>query len=216
MPVFFLLLLFFCGSGPCPSPQICLQVFDQFEDLSHNEGFNFEELWQHSIHVGHVCQALAERSRVVVKPSPDELYVCGLVHDIGKVIMIDQIGAPYLAILRRAKRDSQPLHLLEREEFDFGHTDVGAVIATRWDLPEDVAAAIQYHHGPREKVQESPVISLVAHANLLIHRLEEEGDEPDDERALAVFDDVVLEQLGLEAEDTRAVLARTRDKWQVD
>ncbi|MCP3917274.1 MAG: HDOD domain-containing protein [bacterium] len=184
-------------------------VFDRFEDISSVNGFSFEEMWQHSLRVAHTTQAIARRSRVVSQPTPDEFYVCGLVHDIGKVIMIDGLGADYARCLNRARRYAYPLHLVEREEFEFSHTDVGSIVAARWDLPEKVCHAIQYHHGPREKVEQDPVISLIAHANLWVHGMEQDSEDA----ARAVFDEQVREQLGLTEEHIDEILEHTLAIW---
>jgi hypothetical protein len=53
--------------------------------------------------------------------------------------------------------------------------------------------ALLFHHGPRERGAESPVVALIANVNLLVHRVEE-GNFP---AALEVFDPETLRFLGL-------------------
>ena len=82
---------------------------------------------------------------------------------------------------------------VERASLGFSHTDVGAAVANRWGLPEQIANAIQFHHGPREEVAQDVVVSIVAHCNLLAHRVKEGNLEA----ARAVFDGGTRTQLGL-------------------
>jgi putative nucleotidyltransferase with HDIG domain len=147
------------------------------------------------------CAELARRCRNARDLSPDEFYSCGLLHDLGKVVMLDSLGETYAEIVDRARLCAEPLQVLEQRELGYDHTAVGAVIAARWGLPEPVSAAIRYHHGPREAVRDSAVVSLVANANLLVQRIV----QSDLARAADVFDAATAAFLGLSAGDVAEV-----------
>jgi putative nucleotidyltransferase with HDIG domain len=144
------------------------------ENFSHldGRGLDLEEMWKHSVLVAQAAQLLARVSRGGVALSPDEFYSCGLLHDIGKLVLLENLGDDYRAVLQRAHREGRPVQNCERERLLFDHTDVGSMIAIHWGLPTAIAAAIQYHHGPREAVEQDPVVSLVANANLLVQRVQ--------------------------------------------
>lgn len=146
-------------------------VMRQFNHLS-DRGIDLESMWKHSILVAQAATLLARRSRGGVGLSPEEFYTCGLLHDIGKLVLLENLGEEYLSILERSGRDGLPLQTCERDKLLFDHTDVGSMIAVQWGLPAAVASAIQFHHGPREAVELDPVVSLVAHANLLVKRVQ--------------------------------------------
>ena len=168
-------------------------VIEQFQHLSKFATFDLDEAWRHSIATAQVCSRLAQQCRTALDLNPDEFYVCGLLHDLGQIVLLDSLGKHYVRIIDESKSSGTPIHVAERDYLDFDHTDVGAMVATRWGLPEPVIAAIQYHHGPREAVENDPVVSLVANANLLVNRVAASGADD----AALVFDQGTCVQLGL-------------------
>lgn len=176
-----------------------IQCFDHLED---SEDFKIRDLWEHASFTGHLSARLAERARTIGILTPSELYVCGLLHDVGKVVLLDGLGSQYLGLVSRSRKEGTPLYKLEKEELGFAHTDVGAVVAKRWDLPEQVARAIQHHHGPRRMVAADPIVSIVAHANLLAHRIHSDAEED----AAAIFDDPTKDLLGITHGDIQEVV----------
>ena len=144
-------------------------VMSRYEHLE-GHGLDLEQLWLHSQLVGQVSQQLARRARQKLGLTPEEIQSCGLLHDIGKVVLLESLGEEYLAVLARAQQENVPMHVCEEQALGFDHTDVGALVAIQWGLPTSVASGIQFHHGPREAVAADPVVSLVANANLVVHR----------------------------------------------
>lgn len=178
-------------------------VMGQFDHLQGSSVFSVEDFWSHAIDTAHLCSFLAQRARGKVQLAPEEFYVCGLLHDIGKVVMLDGLGKPYLTLAERSVTERQPLHLLETRELGFNHTEVGTLVASRWGLPSAVADAIRYHHGPRENVAASPVVALVAHANLMMHRVREGNLAA----ASSVIDTATAQLVGLSSADVDAAVA---------
>jgi len=185
-------------------------VIQHFAHLEAYSGFDIDEIWRHSSMVAHACSLLARASKLRTDLTPDEFHVCGLLHDLGKVVMLDGLGEGYVDVFRAAKRGDGRLHELEKREFGFDHTEVGALVAHHWSLPEDVAKAIRYHHGPRERVAEDPVVSLVAHANLVCHWLAEGKLEA----ARASLDEETLGCLGIEGSGVESVLEEILEAHQ--
>jgi len=177
-------------------------VINEFDHLEDSEVFSMQELWNHACLTGHLCSRLGQRSSEVTTLEPEEFYVCGLLHDVGKVILLDGLGEQYRDIVSVAAREQKPLHLVERAVLSFNHTDVGSVVANRWGLPEQISNAIHYHHGPRDEVASNEVVSVVAHANLLAHRVVRN----DAEGVWGIFDVGTREQLGLCQEDVADVV----------
>jgi putative nucleotidyltransferase with HDIG domain len=176
-------------------------VIRQFDHL-RSTGFDMDALWRHSILTAQACSHLAYKSSVV-ELTPDEFYSCGLLHDIGKVVMLDKLGDRYADIVRRSEVTEIPLHVAERDELGYDHTDVGSIVAERWGLPIPVAAAIQFHHGPREAVRDSAVVSLVANTNLIVHHVTD-GDLA---AAASIIDSQTASFLGLRPDSIADTIA---------
>jgi putative nucleotidyltransferase with HDIG domain len=178
-------------------------VIQQFEHLREYPEFDIDELWGHSSMVAHACSILARSARGRIGLAPEEFHVCGLLHDLGKVVMLDSLGASYLDVFRDALRLDEPLHRHETQQLGFNHTDVGAIVAAHWSLPSAVAAAIQFHHGPREAVRDNPVVALVANANLICRRIAQGQLEA----AEGTLDGQALDFLGIAPAEVPGIIA---------
>lgn len=153
-------------------------VVSQFEHLEQGS-FNLQELWLHAIHTGHVAAFLAKKSTVPTELAPDEFYVCGLLHDVGKVVMLEGLGPAYANAVQQAQGVGEPHSQAEQREYGFDHTAVGSIVATRWGLPDGIVGAIGGHHGNDDALSESPEVAIVAVADRISHHLRDFDEEPE-------------------------------------
>lgn len=145
-------------------------IAQRYEHLEGNPDLDVREVWQHAERCAQLAQLLGAASRKDLELAPDEFYTCGLLHDIGKVALLESLGESYLELLRAARMGRSTLHHQEQERLGFTHVDVGALVAARWNLPPAVALSIAYHHGPKERVLEFPAVAVVALADQLAYR----------------------------------------------
>ncbi len=143
----------------------------RYEHLG-GRGLDLEALWRHSQFVAQMSYELARAARTHLGLTPEEFHACGLLHDLGKVVLLESLGDEYAEVLQLAHSQGLPVHVAEKRTLGFDHTDVGALVAVQWGLPTSVAAVIQYHHGPREAVAANRAVALVANANLVVQRTE--------------------------------------------
>lgn len=170
--------------------------FDHIEDHARA----LAELWRHSHLTAQVSSFLAQRSRVDLGLSPEEFHACGLLHEIGQIVMLENMGHEYLEVMRHSEADHVPPCLAEEQRFGFNHADVGAMLAVQWGLPAEVVSAVQLHHGPRAAVEQSRPAWLIANANLLAQHAP--GGAPADLLGLqGLIDTRTLQSLGLTSED---------------
>lgn len=101
--------------------------------------------WEHSVAVGICAQELAR----TYTTSSDYALVAGLLHDVGQLWMAcfypEELQRVHNAII------GQKVHIIDAERSEFNgldHAIIGKTLATYWGLPEQVTAAIQYHHDP--------------------------------------------------------------------
>lgn len=176
-------------------------VIRQFEHLSGG-GLDLDALWRHSIATAQLCQQTGRKARGSIGLAPEELHACGLLHDLGKVVLLDNLRERYLQVVNEARERSLPLHHVEREQLGFDHAEVGHVVAQRWGLPAAMANAILLHHGPAERCEREPAALLIERVNRCV-RLVEDGDL---EAATAVFDRVTTQTLGLQQRDVEELI----------
>ncbi|MCC7354163.1 MAG: HDOD domain-containing protein [Anaerolineae bacterium] len=114
-------------------------------------------LWRHSLGVAMGAHWVAERLRIY---PVHNAYMGGLFHDIGKLALNRVVQEQARAQQRPLDEQTRSsLVQFERELTGYDHAEIGAMIAQSWQLPEDLVAAVRFHHDPG---QQQPASSLVA------------------------------------------------------
>lgn len=143
---------------------ICASVFEAFEGMNGNEIFNPKHFWWHSLK----CAALA---RLIAKKfhygQPDDAFLSGLLHDIGKLVLWANFPKQYAEILECYKDRHASLKALEIQ-FGASHPEIGAWLIQHWNLPWFMADAVRYHHEPKGRVSSAlTLVRIVYVANAL-------------------------------------------------
>ena len=116
-----------------------------------------QKIWHHLLAT---AMAASEICHVAKMRGADEAFSCGLLHDIGKLILLRADAPFYTSILEEASCDGA-LSEIEHRMFGFDHAELGADAAVSWELPGAVSHMIRYHHQPEK------VTAGVAMANIL-------------------------------------------------
>ena len=120
------------------------------------------QLWDHSLATAVCCRLLAYRSRQV---SPEESYISGLLHDIGKLVLLERWPDQYVHLLQTAKKEQTGTMDMENRTFGFSHALLGAALMDCWLFPERLSQAIALHH---EKGGMDILTQTVSLANQLV------------------------------------------------
>jgi putative nucleotidyltransferase with HDIG domain len=125
---------------------LTIKVFSNFDQLKLRH-LGLTRLWNHSISVG-VFSKMIARAISSDKKTFEYAFVAGLLHDIGKLVLADNLPMKYHNTLELAAQ--KRIELQEAEEAIFGttHAQVGAYLLWLWNLPEQVITATAYHHVP--------------------------------------------------------------------
>ena len=106
-------------------------------------------LWQHSYRTAFYAFNLAKSFRKR-KEILDDVYVGGILHDLGQII-IASLHPDLLDRIKKFCRDKEiPSKMLESFSVGMAHAEVGALIAKKWNFPEQLVEAIRYHHNPMD------------------------------------------------------------------
>ncbi len=111
--------------------------------LYKNFGSFEQKLWEHSLGVGICASFLSVTTGFVV---PELGLACGILHDLGKIFIYNAKSDIYPRIYEELVRTKKSSVELEDEILGFNHTDVGAFVAEKWNYPDEIKKAIQYHH----------------------------------------------------------------------
>ena len=144
--------------------------FSQGLETSRCAGFHFRGYWRHSMATALAARLLAPRLRL----DPDEGFVAGLLHDIGKLVLAAHFpaeGAQAMALARSA--DVSAIEA-ERATLGLTHAEIGAVLVRHWRFPAGVVQAVEHHHQPA--VVSDPaarsLAELIEVANAVAHALD--------------------------------------------
>ncbi len=143
-------------------------VFEKVIKNGEQKTFDRFFFWRHCLSVAALSRAIAIE---IGDPRPEEAYVTGLLHDLGK-ILFDRAGrVNYNDFITSAADTTGQMITLERELMGMGHDDLGAFYAVKWHLPRSVTLAVKYHHRLYAHLdltcEEQRLISIVSLANFL-------------------------------------------------
>ena len=109
---------------------------DLFEGV---DGSTLQRYWQHTVVKAVACRLLAERVGGV---SGDEAFLAGLLQDIGQLVLIQDLGAPYIRFLEHVEAQQGDVLAMELETLGFDHAVLSSRLLELWRLPTAMVAAI--------------------------------------------------------------------------
>ncbi len=119
------------------------------------KNFSPETLWRHSTRVAKSARQIM-RAQSGSPSDLDTAFTAGLMHDIGKLLLMRNVPERYLRALDRAESESAASMLIaEREEFGITHADVGAIVLGSWSIPDEIVQAVRSHHDPTRLSRDS-------------------------------------------------------------
>jgi len=164
-------------------------------------GFEAGIYWRHCLGAASCAATLAPHARL----RPDRLFLAGLLHDIGRLVLVVTHPAVFAEVQLRRKQGDCLLIDAERAVLGFDHAQIGSALCRHWRIPESIADAVDRHHRVNPDAPKVPVdMADVVHvADVLAHALDL-TDDPDamvPPPAAAAW-----QRLGLDQEKLRAVL----------
>lgn len=130
-------------------------------------------IWNHAIAVAVASQWLSEQLGI---GQPDESFLGGLLHDVGKLIIYQQIPEVYGTLIDQATKEGKRFHEHETGKImPCAHPSVGALVGLKWGLSADLIEVMQFHHQIEQQsdleLEAESLVALVSVANLLAHQL---------------------------------------------
>lgn len=104
-----------------------------------------EIFWRHSVATGILAKKIASRCSVL---GSERLYVVGLLHDIGSLLLYSRHPDLSNEVLMIANGDEEVLHQAEIDIIGFSHATVSAELLRLWNMPDTLVTAVEFHHEP--------------------------------------------------------------------
>lgn len=145
-----------------------------------------KKVWEHSIAVAMLAREISRFSKI---GDPEMAFTCGLLHDIGKLILLIHDRENYTQI-QEFPGESEIL-AGERTQYGYTHAEVGSLVARRWGLPDDICYSILNHHNPSRSDQ-AIMISHILNVSDSIANIHNWGTRIEDESVLLFSESVII------------------------
>jgi putative nucleotidyltransferase with HDIG domain len=124
-----------------------------------NEG---KKIWEHSLAVALLSRELGQ---LLGLRGTEEAFICGLLHDIGKILLLRADFADYTILLT----EQNETRMLQSEiaAYGYNHAQIGSLVANRWGLPDGVCHTILNHHNPSQSEQFAVIAHLICAADMI-------------------------------------------------
>ncbi|MCP3989461.1 MAG: HDOD domain-containing protein [Actinomycetia bacterium] len=121
------------------------------------------ELWEHSIRVSYVAEAIYKANRALAGP---EVVTAALLHDLGQMLL-DKVLDPHH--FGEAMACHTEITAAERELVEVDHAELGALLLELWGIPWSISDAVRHHHQP--EFGESAMPYIVSAADRFVHEI---------------------------------------------
>ena len=127
-------------------------------------------LWEHALVTALTGSAFSKAMRF---PIAEEVFLAGLMHDIGKSVMFLKFPESYGTMLRQLQEDGGDGLSMELDTFGFDHAMVGEALLASWNLSEGIEVVARWHHDPLQAaVEHQRLVALVALGNQMAFDLQ--------------------------------------------
>ncbi len=170
------------------------------------------KLWRHSLSSAIAARQIAAHIR---HPNKDEIFIAALLHDIGKLVLLKNLGAQYLELVGSVEANHGSFARVEKEQLGFTHAQVATILLEKWSFPNNLAEAVSQHHELPAFEGEGtvPIAYVIDLGNQLAKRLEVGF------RDYRVEDLSTLEStqaLGLDESALEELLAQTKEFYEAE
>ncbi len=197
-----------------------LEVFST-EDVAYEsagegdpEPFDRAGLWTHALAVGTLAELIAKAHPGQQDLLPEQAFVCGLLHDVGKLALDQVLPRSYARVVEVSRNKQRPIAPIEREMVGIDHHTAGKRLAEQWGLPEVIQDCIWLHGSPYEALPDQPhrrMIGLIGLSNVIARRqmIGQSGNH-----GLVGDTGVMIDRLGLSQQAVESAATQLYDELQ--
>ncbi|MFH0919281.1 MAG: HDOD domain-containing protein [Fibrobacterota bacterium] len=140
-----------------------VSIVKTFERHGSASLFDREELWKHSFAVALGAKMMAQKAK---KPESEDYFISGLLHDIGILVLDQFFHDELVSVVKRALLDKIDYPEAEFQVLGLTHSEIGAALAGKWQIPLFIADTIRFHHRPllgKPEHPDSPDKIMIVH-----------------------------------------------------
>jgi len=145
---------------------VSVSIIKTFSGKKAFEGFEIEDFWRHSVAVAVTSKYLSEQTRL---DFPDDCFVAGLLHDIGKLVLSLHFTELFGLVWKSVRGNELSFYEAERKFLPVSHAQIGGHLAKKWQFPVSLIDSITYHHAIRKGVSNLNQLLIVHTANTIVN-----------------------------------------------
>ena len=163
----------FLGLNTLKQVAISASIVDAFKKIDSPK-FRASEFWRHSFGTAVASETIANYLKV---GSADEAFICGLIHDMGKLVLMLIDPEDFLKTCAVASEKGLTFYQAELERETVTHTMLGSLLAKKWKLPLLLQSVIMNHHSAYPKLRNisdpeiNQLVDIIFIANQTLHQL---------------------------------------------
>ncbi len=141
-------------------------IYDAFA-AKGDAAFDLTGFWKHSIGAAFMSSQLARRLDVKME---EDAFICGLLHDLGKLIMARNARDHLRAVVTLAGKKDTLFFTAEKEILGYDHAQLGGVVMEEWNLPEVLVSVVRCHHDPLSAPDNAVTLACIVNAADIVAR----------------------------------------------
>ena len=151
------------GMNEVKSVVLGVSVHDFFSNASDGM-FDRERFWKHAIVCGQVAKYLGGYYKI---KNDDSLFLSGLIHDMGKVVLDEYLHEDFLAVIDYIDSNNTSFSKAEKAITGTTHYQIAAKVLNQWKFPKEVIMQVLYHHAPWTDKSYETQASILYLANII-------------------------------------------------
>jgi len=120
-------------------------VFDLFANRNRKKKQEQEKFWDHSLGCAVGAKVIGNYLRL---DKIEELFVSGLLHDIGKIVEMMFLPGEFSKVVAVINKENILMITAENKVLGYNHTEIGKLLAEKWNLPVKLVQVVAHHHRP--------------------------------------------------------------------
>ncbi|MFQ5428345.1 MAG: HDOD domain-containing protein [Thermodesulfobacteriota bacterium] len=186
-----------------------MSTLNLFKNAGH---INYKAFWRHCLSVAFATKAIAEftggKSRPVERDELADLFIAGLLHDIGILVLDQYVPEHYEKVLQGVSEFGDvPLYGVEYEVLGISHGEVGEFLMNKWYIPDHIATAVAFHHKTEDVAEEREHTQILHIADFICNN---QGLDNGLGVPPTSFSDDAWENLGLSVDDISEIIDKVR------
>jgi putative nucleotidyltransferase with HDIG domain len=145
---------------------VSISIIDAFSVKESLDGFDIAEFWKHSVAVAVTSKYLAEKTGI---HSADDCFVAGLLHDMGKIVLLQHFKDLFQKIWRTVKGNNLSFYEAEKSHIQIDHARIGGYLTRKWQLPPALVDAIRFHHCVTPDANDQNLLMIIHTADIIVN-----------------------------------------------